>query len=174
VATFQGKKVSYPWWLCLVEYDQDRGGDLRLNSGKRTLAEQWRLYRNYRRTGWPVAAFPSPFAPHIRVGRVDHALDIDTNVGHGETGFQRWLERNGVSTHNPVRGEAWHLEVRNARQLKALAEKIRRQRDYDRRIARVRKAVIARARKGLKSPGQRRLLGRLRKASAKLRIRGRG
>ena len=58
------------------------------------------------------AAPPTPSAPHIRIGREDHALDIQTSaVGR----IMWWLAHNGVRTHRPVLDasgqEPWHVEA---------------------------------------------------------------
>jgi hypothetical protein len=109
VAEFQGKRVSRTWRRVLRQAERD-GVRFRLNSGRRTLAEQWRLYRAWRNGTGNLAAYPSPTAPHIRVGRPDHALDVDSLWG-GENALQRYLQRHGVTATNTVAGEAWHLEA---------------------------------------------------------------
>ena len=95
------------------------GVQFTVTSGHRTLREQAALFRRNmqrvgtrwaRRPGRPLTAFPSPTAPHIRVGRSAHALDVDALDG-GEARLQRWLQRQGARPTNPVPGEAWHLEV---------------------------------------------------------------
>jgi hypothetical protein len=68
-----------------------------------------------------LTAFPNPNAPHIRVGRQAHAIDVQTP---GETALQKHLEFHGLHPTNPVPGEAWHLEVPEG-ELKALAKKLR-------------------------------------------------
>lgn len=123
--TFDGHRVSNPWWRVLTAARAD-GVRFVLNSGRRTLAEQWRLYRNPPRdsNGRPVpVAFPSPNAPHIMVGRYAHAIDVNALDG-GETRLQAWLEKHGVDVSNPVIGEAWHMVVPE-RQLVALAKRLK-------------------------------------------------
>jgi len=117
---FQGKKVSTSWDIVLT-HAQRMGVKFDLNSGRRSMAEQWKLWRNYRKNGHPVAAFPSPTAPHIRVGKQAHAIDVQTP---GETQLQRFLEKEGLHPTNPVRGEPWHLEVGEV-ELRAYARKVR-------------------------------------------------
>lgn len=125
--TFQGKRVSRYWFIVLTAA-WAAGVRFTLNSGQRTMKEQWALFlqnmvrvgaRWVQRAGRPLTAFPSPIAPHIRVGRQDHAVDVDSLDG-GETRLQRWLEKQGVHPTNPVRGESWHLEL-SANELRALA-----------------------------------------------------
>jgi hypothetical protein len=123
VAEFQGKRVSRTWRRVLRQAERD-GVRFRLNSGRRTLAEQWRLYRAWRNGTGNLAAYPSPTAPHIRVGRPDHALDVDSLWG-GENALQRYLQRNGVVVTNPVPGEPWHMDA-TLGSLVAFARKIRR------------------------------------------------
>jgi hypothetical protein len=136
MAQFQGKRVSRTWRRVLRRASKDI--NFTLNSGRRTLREQWKLFRQNMygvgrpRPGRPYTAFPSPIAPHIRVGRFDHALDVEPSDG-GEQRLQNWLARHGVSSTNNVPGESWHLEA-TAWQLLRLARKIRkRQRRRKRR-----------------------------------------
>ena len=121
---FDGQRVSDEWDVVLTAARRD-GVRFTLNSGRRTLADQWRLVREKgvwspsNRTG---AARPSPWAPHIRVGRIDHAIDVNA-VDGGETRLQHWLEQHGARPTNPVPGEPWHLEL-TARELRALAARL--------------------------------------------------
>jgi hypothetical protein len=118
---FDGSKVSTDWDDVLT-HARRMGVQFHLNSGRRSMAEQWFLWRNRGRPGFAsLVAFPSPLAPHIRVGRQAHALDVQTP---GETNLQRYLEHEGLHPTNPVRGEAWHLEVPE-RELRAYARRIR-------------------------------------------------
>lgn len=117
---FDGKPVSTSWDVVLT-HARRMGVNFHLNSGRRTMAEQWRLWRQFKSVGRPVAAFPSPNAPHIRVGRQAHALDVQTP---GETQLQRYLAKEGLHPRNTVRGEPWHLEVGES-ELKAYAKKVR-------------------------------------------------
>jgi GH24 family phage-related lysozyme (muramidase) len=139
--TFDGKRVSGPWKRVL---DEARAHGVRflLTSGRRSMAEQWALYRQNMvrpgvpKPGRPLTAFPNPTAPHIRVGRADHALDVNALDG-GENRLQAWLSKHNVMTTNPVPGEAWHLEASSG-DLKRFAERIKREhrkeRDRDRRL----------------------------------------
>lgn len=127
---YYGKRLSKPWNTILRRADKV-GVKFRLNSGRRTMAEQWRLYRLYRAGRGNLAAFPSPTAPHIRVGRVDHAIDVDSLDG-GETRLQNWLRKHGVRVTNPVRGESWHMEA-PASDLRRFAKQIRKERAARRR-----------------------------------------
>jgi hypothetical protein len=88
---FDGKRVSTSWDVALT-HARRMGVKFKLDSGRRTMAEQWGLWRNYRKTGHPVAAFPSPRAPHIRVGRQAHAIDVNSIDG-GETSPRAWCRR---------------------------------------------------------------------------------
>ncbi len=117
---FDSKKVSTSWDVTLT-HARRMGVHFRLNSGRRTMREQWWLWRN-RRKVQPVA-FPSPNAPHIRVGRQAHAIDVDTSGG-GETHLQRFLQREGLHPRNTVRSEPWHLEV-GERELRRYAKRVR-------------------------------------------------
>jgi lysozyme len=136
--TIDGKRVSGRWHRLLTAAERD-GVQFLLTSGRRTMAEQTRLFhqnmqfvggRWVRRPGRPLTAFPNPNAPHIRVGRAAHAIDVNALDG-GETRLQRWLEGKGLHPTNPVIGEAWHLEVPEAELRRAAA----RQRREDRKAA---------------------------------------
>lgn len=95
-----------------------------LNEGRRTLAEQWAFFRNQP----PLAAFPSPNAPHIWAGRNNHAIDSNSKNGAANrlANFYRSL---GVDVVFNVPGENWHFQPTSGAQLKAAADKIRRERD---------------------------------------------
>lgn len=139
MAYFRGKRVSRRWRRVLTAAEK-AGVKFTLNSGRRTLAEQRDLYRRYLNGTGNLAAYPNPNAPHIRVGRQAHALDVDTLDG-GESRLQRWLEKHGVRVSNPVRGEPWHLEVPE-KDLRRLARKIRKRRKKAKRIKRVSAAGV--------------------------------
>lgn len=126
--TFQGKRVSDEWGVILA--DAAKRVDFRLNSGRRTLAEQAALFaknmlnRNTPKRGHPFTAFPKPGAPHIMVGRPNHSLDVDTAVGDGEQALQNELERMGLVIVNDVAGEPWHQTERDASRLRRVAGRI--------------------------------------------------
>lgn len=120
-------RVSKRWAVVLRAADKARVR-FHVNSGHRTMSEQWALYQQnmsggHPKPGHPLTAFPTPNAPHIRVGRSAHALDVNT-VDGGESRLQHWLERQGVHPTNPVRGEAWHLELSGS-ELKRLWKRFR-------------------------------------------------
>jgi hypothetical protein len=95
-----------------------------LNEGRRTMAEQWHFWRNQP----PLAAFPSPTAPHIKAGRNNH--DIDANSFNGAVRrLANFYESLGVDVSFCVTDEDWHMCVHSGAQLKRAADKIRRQRD---------------------------------------------
>lgn len=126
---FDGKPVSTDWDSVLT-HARRMGVKFHLNSGRRTMLEQTALFRaNMMRSGtrWvqrpgrPLTAWPLPTAPHIRVGRQAHAIDVQTP---GETNLQRFLQKEGLHPTNPVRGEPWHLEVPES-ELRRYARKVR-------------------------------------------------
>jgi lysozyme len=132
MAQFDGKRVSRPWKRILTEA-RAHGVRFLLTSGRRTMAEQTRLWRNPPRdaNGRPVpVAFPQPNAPHIWMGRPAHAIDVNALDG-GETRLERWLEQHGLNVENPVAGEAWHMVVTD-RQIKDLADRIQREHEKER------------------------------------------
>jgi GH24 family phage-related lysozyme (muramidase) len=122
-AVFDGHRVS-PDWYAVLSAARRAGLAFRLNSGQRTMAEQQRLYDLWRAGIGNLAAVPSANAPHIRVGRQDHALDIDMHVGVGTGGVRSWLKAHGVPTSLTVPGEGWHIEADSADQLHAAAVKL--------------------------------------------------
>jgi hypothetical protein len=95
-----------------------------LNENKRTMAEQWHFWRNQP----PLAAFPSPRAPHIKSGKVNQAMDGNTHNGaiRRLADFYRSLD---ISVAFNVPGESWHMDVLSSRAVRRAAKKIRRQRD---------------------------------------------
>lgn len=95
-----------------------------LNEGRRTMGEQWYFWRNQP----PLAAFPSPNAPHIWKGRPHHA--IDSNSWNGATRrLAAFYESHGIDVIYNARGENWHWQPVSAAQLRAAAKKILRERD---------------------------------------------
>ena len=125
---FQGKRVSDDWDLILT--DAAKRVTFQLNSGRRTLREQAALFAQNMvrpgvpKPGRPLTAMPNPNAPHIMVGRPNHSLDVDTEVGDGEQALERELERMGLVIINDVPGEAWHQTERDARRLRRVAGRI--------------------------------------------------
>lgn len=121
--TFDGKRVSDPWWHILTCARND-GVQFRLNSGRRMMVEQWWLYRHQP----PTAAYPSRNAPHIWTGRANHALDVDTYYGAGAAGLARWLRGKGLHPVFNVPGETWHMWQDNEAELEQVAARLRQPR----------------------------------------------
>jgi hypothetical protein len=129
---FDGKKVSIAWYRVLKRM-RKHGVPFRVNSGHRTLREQAALFRQNMqfvggrwvpKPGRPLTAFPSPFAPHIRLGRADHAIDFGTTPSMVDR-VQRYLNSRGLKARETVAGEWWHVEVDRGR-LVNLARRILR------------------------------------------------
>ena len=127
-------RVSRKWLVVLQAADR-AGVGFTVNSGHRTIREQTALFQQnmqFVRGRWvpkpgrPLTAWPSPTAPHIRLGRAAHALDVDTRDG-GEQRLENWLDAQGVNAENTVRGEAWHLEL-DTRELNRLYRRHRKDR----------------------------------------------
>lgn len=93
-------------WAEFLTAAQRAGVGFNVNEGRRTLARQAHFYALYRAGRGNLAAFPSPTAPHIRVGRIDHAIDVD-----GSGALIEFGHKNGVTLQRTVRGESWHLEA---------------------------------------------------------------
>jgi hypothetical protein len=104
----RGKTVSREWAAVLTAAAHDVA--FMLDSGHRTMDEQQRLYGEYLRVGRPLAARPAANAPHIRLGRIDHAIDVNALDG-GAARLAAWLRRKGAQVAFPVPGEPWHVEV---------------------------------------------------------------
>jgi hypothetical protein len=119
---FRGKSVSREWAVVL-NAAAEAGVSFQLNSGHRTMAEQQRLVDQLgvfnAVTNPHGAARPSATAPHIRVGRIDHALDVDDNDGSADR-LAAWLRGKGAHPAFPIGSEPWHLEL-PADELRALS-----------------------------------------------------
>jgi GH25 family lysozyme M1 (1,4-beta-N-acetylmuramidase) len=107
---FHDRRVSASH-LALLEEAERRGIIDRINSGRRSMADQWRLVREkgiYHPTRNPDgAALPTPNAPHIWVGRENHAIDADAPQPVGKlAAFYRDM---GVPVSFEVSTEAWHF-----------------------------------------------------------------
>lgn len=107
-AIHDGELVSLPWKCALEAMERDVG-PINVNEGHRTMARQAWFYMCYRTqscNNGNLAAVPSPFAPHIRTGRIDHAIDFDDGAK-----AERWLDTHGIPAWRTVPGENWHVEV---------------------------------------------------------------
>jgi hypothetical protein len=116
----RGKTVSREWAAVLTAAAHDV--PFMLDSGHRTMAEQQGLYGQYLRVGRPLAARPAANAPHIRLGQIDHAIDVNALDG-GAGRLAAWLRLKGAHPTFPVPGEPWHIEV-PAAELRTLASKL--------------------------------------------------
>ena len=114
-------RVSAQWYAVLSAAKAD-GVSFLVTDGHRTMAEQQDRWNTYQRFGSPLAARPSPTAPHIRVGRPDHAIDVNAKDG-GASRRAAWLRAHGANEVVPVPGEAWHIEVPRD-EPRALAKKV--------------------------------------------------
>lgn len=110
---FEGKTCSYEVWVFLTAA-RAAGVPFSVNSLRRSMGEQGALFAQNMfpdggvRPRRPLTARPSPVAPHIRVGRWDHALDVQ-----GAQALIAFARRNGVTLALTVRGESWHIEFQN-------------------------------------------------------------
>lgn len=113
-----GEKVSAEWHVILTACRR-AGVYFHVNEGHRTWARQAYLRALYLAGRGALAAIPSNNAPHIRTGRIDHAIDFNNAAA-----VIRWLHANGCpSAYLAVPGESWHVEVK-ASELTALAKKL--------------------------------------------------
>lgn len=95
-----------------------------LNENQRTMAEQSAFYRNQP----PLAAFPSPFAPHIKKGFSNQAIDCNSLNGAVQR-LAKFYQSLEISVSFNVPGEAWHMDVLSHNEVVAAAKKILRERD---------------------------------------------
>lgn len=75
-----------------------------VRSGRRTIDEQWALWRRY---GPPRAAYPNPEAPHVRGVAADVGID-GRDIGD-YPGARSAMREQGLCLRVP--GEDWHTEV---------------------------------------------------------------
>lgn len=96
-----------PGWYRFLRHARKAGVYFVVNSGHRTMREQWKLWRLYKAGKGNLAAFPSPRAPHIR--RRNHAVDFGPDHKAREA-IIAYGRRHGVNLQRTVRTEDWHLE----------------------------------------------------------------
>lgn len=107
------ERVSKQWFVLLRDIRFEDNVHFNVNEGHRTMARQWYFWRLYKSGKGNLAAFPSPYAPHIRTGRIDHAIDFNNAAG------VMWaMRKRGVRCALTVPGESWHVEA-NASDLQA-------------------------------------------------------
>lgn len=134
MASFDGNRVTREWHTVLTAARED-GVHFTLNDGQRTFREQQALYsRNMSggrpRPGRPLTAYPSHTAPHIKTGRIDHAIDVnDEDLFNGTRGgadnLIRWARSKGATLRRTVSSEPWHLEIEGGESaLRALAARV--------------------------------------------------
>lgn len=112
---FDNELVSVEWATVLHDMRAD-GVYFHINEGHRTIARQtyfWNCYLSKRCNNGNLAARPTPWAPHIRTGRIDHAIDFDNAAA-----VIAWLNAHGIPASLTVPGESWHVEVRSANDLR--------------------------------------------------------
>lgn len=110
---FDGGQVSAEWHVVLTAARR-AGVVFELDSGHRTMAQQQRLVDQ--KGVWSPsnphgAARPSATAPHIRDGRIDHAIDVNQLDG-GADRLDAWCTHAGSPLDNTVPPEPWHKEIR--------------------------------------------------------------
>lgn len=146
MSEFHGKRVSTTWGIILR--NAERKGVLHaINQGRRTMAEQAEFVRQkglWSPSNPTGAARPSPFAPHIRVGREDHALDV--NFPSPVLALERFLNDHGVATRRPIGAEPWHIEAVSEKALIALAKRLKHRPTKRQRLALELKHIRARVR----------------------------
>lgn len=120
---FDGEPVSIAWHRVLTRARQ-KGVKFTIRDGHRTMAEQAFLRRLYLAGRGALAAVPSIFAPHIRTGRPDHALDVGPDPASVQR-LIRFLNSRGLQARLTVPGEWWHVEA-NPNRLVAFARRIAR------------------------------------------------
>lgn len=104
---FDGKKCSRIYTRMLGMARED-GVHFRLNSGYRSVAEQWKLWYAYKRGQGPIAAFPGSSTHNKRGYR--QGLDINALDGGAER-VRKWAAKHGITLNYTVPGESWHLNA---------------------------------------------------------------
>lgn len=120
------------WYICSEAVRKGIITPQDLNEGKRTMLEQWWFYRNQP----PLAAFPSPWAPHIKKGFNNHAIDCNS-LNNAVKRLADFYKSLGIPVAFNVAGEAWHMDVLSHWKVRKAAKKIKRAR-RKRRNARAR------------------------------------
>lgn len=105
-----GEHVSAEWLTVLREMRKD-GVVFNVNEGHRTRARQQELIdeKGLWSPSNPTGAAPvSGTAPHIRDGRIDHAIDFSNDGA-----VFAWLSAHGLRPARtvPLGREPWHIEV---------------------------------------------------------------
>jgi hypothetical protein len=119
-AYHRGKRVSVSHAALLAAYERKYGRAVYVNQGRRTLAEQRWFYNNQP----PLAAYPSPNAPHIKENHEHHALDINAGERVGQAQHvARFYRSLGVPVAFNVRGEPWHMDTLDEAALMRAARK---------------------------------------------------
>lgn len=112
---YNGEELSRQIYAVFMAYKADTGVTLVLNEGHRTMARQAALVVEkglYNPITNPTgAAWPSPFAPHIRTGRPDHAVDVLWQLWEQ---FRVWCAAQGIKVSRPMSSEPWHWEFERA------------------------------------------------------------
>ncbi len=104
--------VSADWHVILSDLVRN-GVPVLLGDGHRSMGlqrarvRQFGLYHPVRNPRG--AAAPSATAPHVRLGRPDHALDLDTGVV--DRIIRECQARYGLRLKRTVRKEPWHVEA---------------------------------------------------------------
>lgn len=113
-ALFDNELVSRAWAVVLRDM-RAAGVSFSVSEGHRTLERQqffWNCMQCCCCNDCHLAARPSPFAPHIRTGRADHAIDFGGDLD----GVMHWLDQHGLLPTRPAGAgtsnwEPWHVEV---------------------------------------------------------------
>lgn len=121
---FDNEFVSREWATVLHEMRED-GIWFNVNEGHRSIERQWYFWNCYQCkccNNGNLAAYPSDSAPHIRTGRIDHAVDFANPEA-----VMQWLSAKGLKPTRPAGAgtsnwEPWHIEV-DAAALRAFHER---------------------------------------------------
>lgn len=112
---FGDDKVSKPWATVLRA--AARAGVIAitdLDDGHRSMALQAQRVREHGLynaiTNPHGAAAPSATAPHIKLGHIDHAIDVNALNG-AVTRLDAWVAAHGEQLARTVPTEAWHREI---------------------------------------------------------------
>lgn len=107
VSTFDGKNCSTVWVKLLSQARAD-GVSFHLNSGYRSVAEQWVLYNKYKAGKGPIAAYPGS-STHNKVGW-QQGCDVGPTTQNTQAVIN-WAAKKGIHLSRTVPSEFWHLNA---------------------------------------------------------------
>lgn len=93
----------------LLTMAHEDGVKFKLDSGYRSVRQQWKLWLLYKSRKGPIAAFPGTSTHNKKSWK--QGLDVNAIDG-GTQRFRSWAAKHGIIFDLTVSGEAWHLNAR--------------------------------------------------------------